>query len=235
MPARQRQIGVKVYAWLLVGFLFAGSAAALDTETILGKMDEASAQFRGMTAEVEWISYTALVDDKSVESGQLWVRRKSPKEAILKISFDKPSRKDLLVDVGNVQIFRPKINTVEEYDVSKSRDKLEQALLLSFGASGEYINEHYEPKLVGEDEVAGEKTAKLELVPRDAGMRRSVPKIEMWVSTKSWQAVQQKLYQDSDGDYRLYSYRNIKLNPQLRDADFRLDMPRNVKRVKSGQ
>ena len=62
-------------------------------------------------------------------------------------------------------------------------------------------------------------------------MAQRIPRLEMWVSIASWQPVQQKLYLPTAGDYRLYTYTEIALNPPLRRSDLRLKIPRGVKRV----
>src|SRR5690606_5297178 len=107
----------------------------------------------------------------------------------------------------------------------------EQALLMGFGVSGKYLAERYDIELLGEETVADVETVRLELTPKDEEAKASMPKLEMWISTKTWQPVQQKLYQGG-GDYRLYTYSNIKLNPGLKDSDFELKLPKKVKVVK---
>ena len=194
-------------------------------------MDAASAAFRGMEADVEWVAFAGLVSDETVEKGHLKVRRPSAGSADLHIDFTEPYPKELMVRGAKVEIYKPKIKTVEEYDLTKSKDKLDQALLIGFGASGKAIRENYDAKLVGEETVAGEPTVHLELIPKKEEARKNVLKLEMWVSTKNWQIVQQKIHQNTDGDYRLYTYSNIELNPKLKDSDFKLDLPGGVKRI----
>ena len=207
------------------------AAFTADLSSTLGKMDQAAAGFNSMAADVEWISYTALVDDKSVEAGTMAVRRKGG-EVELKVDFTEPYERQLLIQGTKVESYKPRISTVEEYDISKHKDKLEQALLLGFGVSGKYISQHYDVKDLGVESIDGHETAKLELTPKSAEMRNSVPKLEMWVSTKTWQPVRQKLYQSSNGDYRIYAYSNIEINPSLKSGDFKLKTSGKVNRIK---
>ena len=207
------------------------SPAAVPTEQVLSNMDEAAAAWNGMRAETEWTQYTKLVDDSSVESGSVIVRRASDGRVDLKIQFTDPYPRDLLVRGTQVEIYKPRIAMVEEYDVSKSKDKLEQALLSGFGVSGKFLRERYDVTLKGEEAVDGAQTVKLELVPKDVGMRDSIARIELWVSQKTWQPVQQRLHQPN-GDHRTYLYSNVEINPSLKDSDFKLDIPKKVKREK---
>ena len=103
-------------------------------------------------------------------------------------------------------------------------------------ATGEDLRHSESPLLVGPGlrlvESDGEQTVRLELIPKSADMKRSVPKLEMWVSTRTWQPVRQKLYQSSQGDYRIYAYSKIQVNPSLKSSDFKLKTSGKVNRIR---
>lgn len=210
--------------------------AAVDLATVLSNMDGTSAKFQGFQADLEWIKYVAIVDIKSTEQGQVLARRNKDKSVDLMIEFKtqdgKPYNYFVTVQGTKAQIYRPKTATVEEYDVSKSKDLMDQVLLLGFGPSGSFLKQNYNITVEGEEEVAGEKTVKLELIPKSEEMKKKIPRLEMWVSQNTWHPVQDKLYEQNSGDYRLHTYTNIVLNPPLKDAQFRLDLPKNIKRVR---
>ena len=206
-------------------------ATAADLDTILANMDRASGAYRGMQAWVSWVKYTDIVEDLSTEEGIIKVLKDKKGQLQLMIEFHKPYPYFVSIQGTKVEIYRPRIATVEEYDVSKSKDTLEQALLLGFGTAGRFLSEHYELELAGEEEAAGEPAVKLELVPKAEKMRASMSRLEMWISKSLWQPVQQKLYGPNPGDYRLYTYTDIKLNPPLKESALRLKIPRKVKRV----
>lgn len=206
-------------------------SAAVSVDQVLANMDKAAQGWTGMSAKTAWTQYTKLVDDSSVEEGSMSVRRAADGRVDLRIQFAKPYPRDLLVRGTEVQIYKPKIQTVEEYDVSKSKDKLEQALFSGFGVSGKFLSQHYDIKLAGEEAADGVDAVLLELTPKDKGMLESVTRMQMWVSKANWQPVQQRLHQPN-GDYRTYLYSDIELNPKLKDSDFELNIPKKVKREK---
>ncbi len=222
-------MNVKLYLPAALALLALPALGAGNLGDVLAKMDGSAAAFHDMQADLRWVTYTALVDDTSVETGDIVVRRHESGQVDLLISFDEPSRRDLLVEGTLVQMFQPKINQVSEFDLSKKKDALEQALLVGFGVSGKFLSKNYEVEFGGEETVGEQTAVKLNLTPKAA--ESQVKKLEMWVSTKTWQPLQQKLDQ-GDGDYRLYSYNNIEINPGLKDSDFKLDLPKKVKRVK---
>jgi outer membrane lipoprotein-sorting protein len=200
-------------------------------QAVLRNMDKTAAAFRGLQADVEWVKYTAIVDVKTVEKGKAAVRRGKGGAVDILIEFTDPYPYFLSVHGTDVQIYRPRINEVQQYDLSKSRETLDQALLVGFGTAGSFLEKHYHVTFKGEEPAAGEVAVKLELVPKSEEMKKNVPKLEMWVSKRTWHPVQEKLHEPNAGDYRLYTYTKITLNPPLKDSQFRLDLPKNVKRV----
>jgi outer membrane lipoprotein-sorting protein len=206
--------------------------AAVDLQTVLRNMDATSAKFQGLEAHVAWVKYTSIVDIQSVEEGAIRARRNKDRSVDVMIEFQEPYNYFVSVRGSKAQIYRPKIATVEEYDVSKSKDILDQVLLLGFGTAGRYLEENYEVTLKGEETAAGEETVKLELIPKSAELMKKIPRLEMWISKSKWHPVQEKLYEVNSGDYRLHTYTDIVFNPSMKDSHFQLSLPGNVKRVR---
>ena len=215
--------------------LVPAALTATDLATTLANMDRAEARFKGMSARVMMVRYTALVDDRAVNEGDMVARRNSANDVDMKIHFDTPFVKDLLIQGTKVEIYSPKIAVVEEYDLSNSREKVEQALLSGFGVKGSYLSANYDIKLAGDEAVGSHQAVKLEMIPTDPETRRRVPKAEMWISTETWQPVQQKLYQASNGDYELYRYSDVSINPAIKDSAFRIKTEGKVKRITPGR
>jgi len=213
--------------------------AAVELQTVLRNMDATAAKFQGLEAHVEWVKYTAIVDSKSVEDGKILARRNKDRSVDVLIEFEHavvngtrtPYNYFVSVRGTKAQIYRPRIATVEEYDVSKSKDILDQVLLLGFGTAGRFLEENYKITLKGEETAAGEETVKLELIPKSEELMKKIPRLEMWISKSKWHPVQEKLYEVNSGDYRLHTYTGIVFNPPLKDSQFRIKLPGNVKKV----
>jgi outer membrane lipoprotein-sorting protein len=69
----------------------------------------------------------------------------------------------------------------------------------------------------------------LELVPKSKKALEQLTKVELWVADPGGYPVQQKLYWPS-GDTTTTSYTDIKVNPDLTDADLSLKLPSDAKR-----
>src|SRR2546429_999661 len=98
----------------------------------------------------------------------------------------------------------PKINRVEEYNLGKNRQMVDQYVLLGFGTKGENIQKGYLVSVVGEEDLDNKKTIVLELTPKSEEIRNQISKIQMWVDEASWLPLQQKFLEAGSGDYFLF-------------------------------
>ncbi|HYZ84237.1 MAG TPA: outer membrane lipoprotein carrier protein LolA [Bryobacteraceae bacterium] len=203
-------------------------AADTGETDVLAKMDAAAPSFRGLTADISAISYTKVIDDKTEESGTISLLKTKPKELQVLIQFTKPDARSVAFRGRKAEIYYPKIKTVQEYDLGRS-GLIEQFLLLGFGTSGKELASAYQVKLVGAEKIGNQEAWHLELFPKSADLKKSLSKLELWISEDGAYAVQQKVTQPS-GDYRVFTYRNVKLNPKLSPNDLALKLPSGVKR-----
>jgi outer membrane lipoprotein-sorting protein len=219
---------------ILLALCAGATLTAQSLPDVLANLDQSAASFRGMTAQMKRLDYTAVIKDLSEERGAVTVR-KTPKGLHGLIQFSHPDVKTLSFRNRQVQIYLPKINTIQIYDVGKYGDQIDQFLLLGFGTSGQDLQKSYAVKLLGAETVGGVKTHKLELTPKskDALDRLKLTKLELWIG-EAGHAVQEKLYFQS-GDYKLISYSDVKLNPPLTDQAFELKAPKNAKKELIGK
>ena len=226
---------MRFFVPLLLALFAQTTLAAADLPTVLSKMNAAAAPFQGMTAKIRWVKYTKLVDDTDPESGDLWVKRDDKGQVQLRIAFTEPVRKQIRVEKTSAELFNETINQIEEYDLKARGNELYEGLLLGFGVSGDELKKRYDIKIAAEEPIDGQPTVKLELTPKDAEDRAAGKSVQMWISTETWQPIQQKALEHS-GDYRLISYSGVKMNPGIKASDLELDLSRaksKPKRVKT--
>jgi outer membrane lipoprotein-sorting protein len=222
---------------LLAGALALGLASRAiarkhptDLTEILSDMNEASKRLKTVSANIEYTKFTALVNDKSTDSGHLFFR-KGKTGTEIRIVFDKPESKILLFKKNRGEIYLPKINQIQEYDLGQKSDMVQQFLLLGFGTDTTELKKSYSVKYLQEADVDGQPTVLLELIPRRQNVAAQMSKIQMWVSEDSWLPAQQKFFQNG-GDYLLAHYTAVKVNRDLPNSNFELNAPSNAKVVK---
>lgn len=191
-------------------------------------MDKAAQGFHTLTANIEHIKYTDVVKDTSTESGKMWLRR----DQKMRIEFTQPDTRTILRNGDSLYVFTPKINRVEEYDLGKNREMVDQYVLLGFGTKSENVRKSYAVKLVSETELDQKKIALLELTPKSEQVGKQIAKIQMWIDEASWLPVQQKFFESGSQDYLIFHYTNVMENLKIPDSQFKQDWPKGVSRVK---
>jgi outer membrane lipoprotein-sorting protein len=201
------------------------------TDSLLNKTDRVASDFRSLTADIEQTKYTAVVNDTSTETGQIFVRR----DQKMRIDLTKPDAKTILRTGDSLFIYTPKINRVEEYNLGKHRDIIDQYMRLGFGTKSQDLRKSYDIKLVGEEEIDHKKALLLELTPKSDEVRKQITKIQMWVDENTWLPTQQKFFEASGGDYFLVKYSSMMKNLKIDDSKFKPDWPKNATRIKPRQ
>jgi outer membrane lipoprotein-sorting protein len=200
-----------------------------DLTEILSQMNEASKRLKTLSTNLEYTKVTVLVNDKSTQSGQLFYRKGKTTEIC--IDFQKPERKMLLFKKNKGEIYLPKINQIQEYNLEQNSGLVQQFLLLGFGSDTGDLKKAYNVKYLQEEDMEGDTTVQLELVPRKANVAAQVSKIQIWVSEESWLPTQQKFFENG-GDYSIAHYSGMKVNRGLPSSAFDLNAPSDAKRVK---
>ncbi len=198
-------------------------------DSVLARMDKAANSFQGMTSSIQMISHTAIIKESTEESGTIALRGTKTKTVNALINFVKPDNKSIAFRNKKVQIYLPKINTVQEYDMGKFDSLLTQGLLIGFATPAKEIRKNYQIKLLGEESVAGQACTKLELTPTQQTIQQHLSRLELWISNTTGLPVQEKLHQQS-GDYTQIIYSDMKLVPGLTDQQVQLKLPADVKK-----
>ncbi len=204
-------------------------AATDSLENALERMDRAAASFKALSADIKSVQHTAVINDDNTDIGRIMLKR-SKHDMRMLVELKQPGPKSIAVQGHKVEIFYPKRNAVEEYDIGQRRELLDQFMLVGFGTSGKELGSAYDIKVLGPDTVAGQATTHLELVPKSPEVLKNLKKLELWIPESEGYPIQQKFYL-AGGDYKLVTYTDVKVNPPLTDADLKLKVPKDAKRV----
>jgi outer membrane lipoprotein-sorting protein len=223
--------------WLFLAMMAAfcgpgGARAAQQSkwtlEGVLKQLDKEAGEFHSLMADVERTKVTVVVNDRSTESGQIFVRRDDK----MRIDLKQPDPRTILRDGDQFYIYNPKIHRVEEYNLGKKKSLVDQFLLLGFGTPGSELKKSYLTTLQGEEVLDNRKVLLLELTPKAEDVRQQISKIELWIDEANWLPAQQKFYETGSGDYFIIRYTNIARNVRINDSEFKPRWPRGVTRVK---
>lgn len=231
---------MRPHAWILVligtglGGVIGGlgaSPAPDSLDAVLARMDQTAATFRGLKADMKKVAHNNVIDVDETDTGTITVRRGAkPRDLQMLVDIQQPDAKKVLVSGSKALVYILKNpNEVQEYDLTrKFRGMLDQYLLLGFGSNSKDLRDAYTIQLgqPASETVAGEKTTKLELIPKSPEMAAQVKRCELWISDSKGITVQQKLH-TGGGDYQLATYTNLVINPPV--GDLKLNLPKGVK------
>jgi outer membrane lipoprotein-sorting protein len=205
----------------------ASQQANWTVDNVLKQLDSRAADFQSLTADLERTKVTVVVNDKSTESGQIWVRRDDK----MRIELTQPDPRTILRDGDFFYLYNPKIHRVEEYNLGKKKSLVDQFLLLGFGTSGSLLREGYNISLQGEETLDDKKVLRLELLPKTNEVKKQLSKIDLWLDESSWLPLQQQFFETGSGDYFIIHYRKIERNARIPDSEFKPHWPRGTTRV----
>jgi outer membrane lipoprotein-sorting protein len=214
---------------LLVSLAAASLIRADSLEQVLARMDRAAKDFASVTANVNRVDFTAVLNESTTSNGSLAMRRtKSGNEALIR--FTEPDPYDWHFSGHTAKKYSPRANTVEVYDTSKLA-KAEKMMLLGFGISASDLRKDYDIKLVGAENVGSLHAARIELTPKSAEVRKNyAAKIELWIPDGQSSPIQEKVSMPSK-DYYQVAYSDLKVNSALPDSAFKLNLPPGVKEL----
>lgn len=193
-------------------------------------MDENAAKFRTAQADFSWTPYNSVINElDNPDKGRIYFRRVE-KEIHMAALLQPPDERQIVFANGKVQVYQPKTKVLDVYDASAHRDEVESFLVLGFGNSGEELRKTFEVKYLGEEKVGGVQTDKLELIPLAEKVKKSFPRIDLWIDPQRGLSLRQQLFQ-TGGDYRLADYSNIRVNEKVPDSVFKVKTSGGTKTV----
>ncbi len=203
--------------------------APADLSEVFARMNEAAKHVKTVSASLEYTKVTVVVDDKSTETGRLFYHK--GKNPAVRIDIQKPDQKVILFKKNKAEIYLPRINQIQEYNLEEKSELIQQFLLLGFGSEANDLRKSYDVKYLKEEEISGDMAALLELLPRSQVTASQLVKIQIWISEDSWLPLQQKFFEPG-GDYLIARYSQMRVNRVLPSSTFELHPAEGAKRVK---
>ena len=218
MPPRNALAFVSLFGFSLL--LCKGALAADDLNSVLARLDAASANFHTTSAEVEFdTAQTNPVPDTDAQVGMVYYERSGSafRMGVHIATDDGQSAPKVVVCCagGSIRLYEKLLNQVTT--LSKL-SQYESWFMLGFGAGGKELESKWDIAYDGQETVDGVSTAKLELVPKDPNVKKNLPKVILWMDTSRAISLKQ-FFDEGNGQSRTCHYTNIKVNGSLpRDA-----------------
>jgi outer membrane lipoprotein-sorting protein len=204
-----------------------------EKDRVLRKLDASAKNFHSTAAEFEYDAVTTdPLPDKTVEKGSIYYERTGKVFRMaghVRSVNDKPVVKTYTYVDGAFSLFEGgNINQVTTY---AKASQFESYMMLGFGASGQDLEKKWDIKYLGPETLDGVKTDKLELVAKDPAVRKTFPKITVWMDTDRGISLKQ-VFDEGAGQYRVGVYFKIKVNQPLPSDAFTMETNHQTTYVK---
>jgi outer membrane lipoprotein-sorting protein len=221
---------IRITSALLLTVPAWGAAPDASLQDLLSRMDQAATSFVAMSANVKYVTHVAVLDDNSQEGGTVLMKKVRANLVQGLIDFTSPDRRTVTIEQRKIQIYTPNMKTVQIFDLGKHGEQLDQFILIGFATSGTELAQAYAMKVLGPEKAQGQKTIRVEMIPKSEQAREYLQKLDLWIPERPAQPypVQEKIYQKS-GDYRLVTYSDMRINPPLKPDALKLKLPAGVK------
>ena len=225
-----------VAALMAVLLLAARAASATPAEEkakdeVLRRLDVAAVNFHSTSADFEFDAVeTDPIPDKDVQKGTVYYERKGNSfqmAAHIHELNGKIASKVYSYTSGVFNLYEKLTNQVTRFS---KVSQYESYLMLGFGASGKDLEQKWEIKYLGSEVIDGVKTEKLEMVAKDAAVRKNIPKVTIWLDTERAVSLKQ-IFEEGPGQYRVCFYFNFKTNQPLPYDAFKLDTDKQTQYV----
>jgi outer membrane lipoprotein-sorting protein len=211
------------------GAISAGAPADPALQEVLARLDQSSATFKSFSANMQRLTHTDVINSDDIDKGTIKLKRSGSKSDLkMLIDITEPDAKTVSVQGKKGELYYPKMATIQEYDLGKYRDWVDQFYLMGFGTTSKELQGNYAVRLLGSDTKDGQKVTGMELIPKNKEILQHIRKFELWLSDKSGLPVEQKIY--PAGQYVVITYSNAKINPDLPDSALKLQVPKETKR-----
>ncbi|MGC9291804.1 MAG: LolA family protein [Acidobacteriaceae bacterium] len=191
---------------------------------VLEQMDAAAKNFHSAQAEFQWDQYERVVENTDTQKGAIYFLRSgntTEMAARVKQFNGQPDAKDVVYKDGVLQFYQPKIEQMTIFHAGRNQQQFESFLTLGFGGSGSDLEKNWEITYQGAETIDGVKTAKLDLVGKQASVRNMFTHVTIWVDPTRAISLKQQFFEPS-GDVRTAFYRNIRYNQKVAVSVFRI-------------
>lgn len=202
--------------------------AADKLQQVLAQLDNSAKNVHSASADFEYKNIqTVPVPDVDVMSGTVYYEHKGE----VRLAFHVKQRNGQAFEEtytynrGVFELFQKNLNQVTKY---RNAGNLSSYFMLSgFGYTGKELMDGFEVSYLGEETIDGVKTEKLQLIPKDAKLRDTFPKISIWVDPTRDVSLKQ-VFDEGQGLSRVATFTHIELNHSISSSEFAFKTNRNT-------
>jgi outer membrane lipoprotein-sorting protein len=220
----------------LANLLIAAPPASPGTlQQVIERMDKAAAEFKSMRAHVTYVTHTDILNEDNTETGTAVMKKVRLGEVQGLVDFVTPDKKTITFEKRRVQVYFPKIKTLQIFELDKYGEQVDKFVMIGFGNSGTELAKDYDMTVLGSEAVNGVPAIRVQLMPKAADVRQYVTKVELWIPEEGDPYPLRERISQPSNDYRIASYSDLKINPPLKADELQPKLPAGVKKEYPGK
>ena len=223
-----RHVGIRLLATILLVF-GAGTLdlrAQLSLEAVLEQMAAVGRELHSLETDVERTHVVVIVvDDHSISSGELYFEDKGD-DSRIRMRFTRPVPQELLAAAGKAQIYNPRTNVVQEFDLGEN-PQIIQFFVLGFWPVCGGLDDALRSDAGRRRDGDGIATIILDPEPRSERVSDMFSSFRLWIDQARFVPLQVQLTA-AGGDYNIVKYSNIQTNKRISGSTFDLNVRKNV-------
>lgn len=222
--------------FLLASLLILAPAAFPETiQQVIARMDKAAEGFKAMKAEVTYVTHTDVLNEDNTETGTVIMKKLRAGEVQGLVDFVTPDRKTTTFEKLRVQVYYPKIKTLQIFELDKYGEQVDKFIMIGFGTSGTELASDYAMTVVGNEPIKDVPAIRLQLIPKSKQVLQYVTRIDLWIPEQgSPFPIREKISQPSN-DYRIATYSGLVVNPSIKSDELQPKLPAGVKKEYPGK
>jgi outer membrane lipoprotein-sorting protein len=202
-------------------------------DQILRHMHERSRKIATVQASIVQVKHFGDIGTDQRNAGSLYFRHDAPNKDKIRITYRSGNRvkQDLLIDGDKIMLYQPEVNQVIITSRAKQAERNPEFDFLAapYGSvSG--LKSRYNTTYQGDEnnsKLGPVGSAVIQLTPTGPSSYKSVT---FWVDQSSWFPVQYQVT-ERNGDINTLTLSDIKKNGDVPAGAFKLDLPKNTKRI----
>jgi outer membrane lipoprotein-sorting protein len=204
--------------------LIPACAPCQPTASFLSLMDKFARTFAG--ANIRSTNHVQGVPEDDVETGTIFVKRSGGKTQF-RIDFTEPNAYTAVVGDKAAEVYHPKLNEIQVYDIRAYKDIAQKLFLLGFGMPGSELAANYTIRNLKHETVDAQAATYMELIPKSQDVQKQLKSVEIWIADATLCPVRQTFHLP-DGGSRTAQFSSLEVNPKLPGNTF--DLPKNAER-----
>jgi outer membrane lipoprotein-sorting protein len=222
-----RKLTLLLIVFIMASWAAVGTSSSQDAETrplslpeLLQKFNERQQAVQSLTATFTERKDLSLLAKPVVSNGTFLYA----KPARIKWEYSLPEPRVFLITEDRFVAYYPNQKRAEEVPLSKLAGR-RVFRVFGIGQTSEDLQKFFE---ISQAEPGDERDCYLLiLTPKRRRVKDRLQLVRFWVDAKTY--LPRKLqYLESDGDSTLLSFANIRLNPEIAEGRFNVDIPKDV-------